>query len=278
MKKYDKKIFITGASSGIGKDIVLRLVKKGYKVFAGVRRKSDKILLESISKNVTGVYIDVTNQSSIDKAFWFVMKNTDKIDVLINNAGIVCAGPVECLPYEKIKEQFDVNTFGPIMVVQKFMPLLSNSKVINISSMASSGIFPFISMYCSSKRALDIIFNSFSLENKNNIKVISIKPAVIKTPIWNKSVDSAKKTLDDLSENLTSKYSKEMKALEKNALKNNKKGIDVNKVSNLVLKVIEKENPKLSYNVGVAACVADFASKLPLSFLNKIIRLKLRSL
>ena len=145
MDKNNKTIFITGASSGIGRDIAYTLAKRGYKVFAGIRRKIDKQELESLNGNIVGVYIDVTSQSSIDKAFWFVMKNTNKIDVLINNAGIVAAGPVECVSYSSIKEQFNVNTFGPILVVQKFMPLLSGGKVINISSMASYAIFPFIS-------------------------------------------------------------------------------------------------------------------------------------
>src|SRR5699024_1803046 len=111
--------------------------------------------LEKLSKNITGVYIDVTNSASIDKAFWFVLKNTEKLDVLINNAGIAIAGPIEILPVKKIKEQFDVNTFGAVAVTQKFLPLLHNGKVINISSMASFGLFPFISPYCASKRALD---------------------------------------------------------------------------------------------------------------------------
>lgn len=278
MKKQNQTIFITGASSGIGKDIVIRLAKAGFKVFAGVRKKVDKIELESISKNITGVYVDVTNQSSIDKAFWFVMKNTNHIDVLINNAGIVCAGPVECIPTSKMKEQFDVNTFGPVMVVQKFMPLLNKSKVINISSMAASGIFPYISMYCASKRALDIIFNCFSLENKDNIRVISVKPASIKTPIWNKSVLKARECYSDISESLALKYSKELTTLEKNAISNTVTGINVRKVTDVIIKIIKSDNPKNSYNIGFASVVADLASKLPLAFVNRLIKLKLKNL
>lgn len=278
MKKQNQTIFITGASSGIGKDIVTRLSKEGFKVFAGVRKKVDKIEIESISKNITGVYIDVTNQSSIDKAFWFVMKNTNHIDVLINNAGIVCAGPVECIPASKIKEQFDVNTFGPVMVVQKFMPLLAKSKVINISSMAASGIFPFISMYCASKRALDIIFNCFALENKDRIKVISVKPASIKTPIWNKSVLRARECYADVSESLSAKYSRELTALEKNAISNTTNGINVGKVTDIVLKIIKSSNPRTSYNVGFASSVAEFVSKLPATFVNSFIKFKLNKL
>ena len=278
MKKQNQTIFITGASSGIGKDVVIRLAKEGFKVFAGIRKKNDKIELESISKNIVGVYIDVTNQSSIDKAFWFVMKNTNHIDVLINNAGIVCAGPVECIPTSKIKEQFDVNTFGPVMVVQKFMPLLNKSKVINISSMAASGIFPYISMYCASKRALDIIFNCFSLENKDSIKVISVKPASIKTPIWNKSVLKARECYSDISESLSAKYSSELNALEKNAISNNTNAINVRKVTDVIVKIVKSDNPKNSYNIGFASVLADFASRLPISFVNRLIKLKLKKL
>lgn len=278
MKKQNQTIFITGASSGIGKDVVLRLAKEGYRVFAGVRRRFDKAELENFSKNITGVYIDVTNQASIDKAFYFVMKNTEKLDVLINNAGIVCAGPVEGLPVSKVKEQFEVNTFGPIMLVQKFMPLLHGAKVINISSMAATGIFPYISMYCASKRAMDIIFNCFSLENKNNIKVISIKPASIRTPIWNKSVEKAHQTFSSANDVIKEKYAKELSALEKNAMKNNKKGINIAAVTNTVLKVIKSKNPKPSYNVGFASTIAELFSKLPQGLINKIIKAKLNTM
>ena len=277
MEKNIKSVFITGASSGIGKDIALRLAKEGYKVFAGIRRKVDKIELENLSENIVGVYIDVSVQSSIDKAFWFVMKNTNKIDVLINNAGIVCAGPVELMPYAKIKEQFEVNTFGPVLVVQKFMPLISGGKVINISSMAASGIFPYISMYCASKRALDIIFNSFALENKDKVKVISVKPASIKTPIWNKSVKKAQEGFEEISDSTKVKYERELSYLEKNALKNNKIGIDVKNVSNKIIKIIKSNNPKAYYNIGFASVCADVISNLPLPIINFIIKLKLKS-
>ena len=278
MTKNTKTIFITGASSGIGRDIAFRLAKEGYKVFAGIRRKVDKNELEALNKNIIGVYIDVTSQSSIDKAFWFVMKNTDKIDVLINNAGIVCAAPVECIPLSKMKEQFDVNTFGPVLVAQKFMPLIAGGKVINISSMAATGIFPYISMYCASKRALDIIFNAFLLENKDKVKVVSIKPASIKTPIWNKSVKRAQEAMSDINDTLKVKYQKELIALEKNALNNNSKGICVSKITDVVLKVVKSNNPKNSYNVGFASHCAEIFSHLPLEILNFFIRIKLKRL
>ena len=274
--KKKQTIFITGASSGIGKAAALKLAEQGHKVFAGIRRKSDKAELEEANNNITGVYIDVTNNSSIEKAFWFVIKQTNKIDVLINNAGIATAGPVELIKYETLEEQFKVNTFGPVMVTQKFLPLLDGSKIINISSMASSGIFPYISAYCASKRALDILFNCFALENKDRIKVISVKPAAIKTSIWNKTITKTKQDYAEINEIEKYKYNKELLFLEKNAIKNNNKGIDVKRVVKTIQKIINSENPKSSYCIGFKSNLACFVSKLPDSIINGIIRFKLK--
>ena len=278
MSRNKKTILITGASSGIGRETALQLARKGHKVFAGIRRKIDKLEIENLHENITGVYLDVTNQGGIDKAFWFVIKHTDKIDVLINNAGIVVAGPMEFIPLKNLKEQFDTNTFGAIAVTQKFLPFLKNGKIINVSSMAASGLFPFISPYCASKRAMDILFNSLMLENKDNIKVISVKPEAIKTPIWNKSVKRTKSQFENLSEVAKQKYNKELTFLEQNALENNTKGIEIKEVTDTILKIIETKNPKPSYNVGKKASLVEFLSKLPLSLTNKVIKNKLKKI
>ncbi len=277
MEKENKNltILITGASSGIGRETALKLAKSGYKVFAGVRKKVDKDELEKLNTNIKGVYLDITNTESIEKAFWFIIKNTNRIDVLINNAGIATAGPIEFLSVKSIREQFEVNTFGALALTQRFIPFLKNGKIINISSMASTGLFPFISPYCASKRALDILFNSFMLENKDNIKVISVKPASIKTPIWNKSVKSAKSRFENFNENAKNKYEKELKYLEKNAEDNNKNGLDISEVVKIIIKIINTKNPKPSYSVGFKSSLVQLFEKLPLTIINKLIKHKL---
>lgn len=276
MKNEKKTILITGASSGIGRETALKLAKLGHTVFAGIRRKIDKIELEELNSNIKGVYIDVTNASSIDKAFWYVLKNTDKIDVLINNAGIVEASPVEFIDLKRLKEQFDVNTFGAVAVTQRFMQLLNSSKVINISSMAASGIFPYIASYCASKRAMDILMNSFALENKNNIKVISVKPSAIKTPIWEKSIKKGEEAFGQLKEFERNKYQKEFDYVKKQADNSSKKGLEIYKVTDKIVEIINSKNPKPSYNIGLGAVFAEIISKLPQNIINCIIKLKLR--
>lgn len=266
MEKY---VLITGASSGIGKTTAIKLAQNGFRVFAGVRKEEDKIAVENENPNITGVFIDVTNQESIRNAFDEVKKVTDNLYALINNAGIAYAGAVECIPVESIQKQFDINVFGAIRVAQQFMPMLCSAKIVNISSMASFGLFPFISPYCASKRALDIFFNALMLECKNpELKVVSIKPGVIKTKIWEKSIDVNKRVMEGLPEKSVEKYRREFEYLVKNAEKNKDKGLEPEKVADLILKVLCLRNPKPSYTVGRDARAAEIFSKLPLCVTN----------
>ncbi len=266
MEKY---VLITGASSGIGKTTAIKLAQNGFRVFAGVRKEEDKIAVENENPNITGVFIDVTNQESIRNAFDEVKKVTDNLYALINNAGIAYAGAVECIPLESIQKQFDINVFGAIRVAQQFMPMLCSAKIVNISSMASFGLFPFISPYCASKRALDIFFNALMLECKNpELKVVSIKPGVIKTKIWEKSIDVNKRVMEGLPEKSVEKYRREFEYLVKNAEKNKDKGLEPEKVADLILKVLCSRNPKPSYTIGRDARAAEIFSKLPLCVTN----------
>ncbi len=268
-----KSVLITGASSGIGKEIAILLAENNFRVFAGVRKKSDKFNLEKINKNIIGVYLDVTSESSIEKAFWYVIKKTSSLCAIINNAGIAIGGPIEYIPVKKIKEQFDVNTLGPIRLTQKFLPLLTDGRIINVSSMASTGIFPFVAPYCASKRAMDILMNAFELELCNNeIKVISIKPGTIKTPIWNKSLKNNFEYLKDLPEGQVDKYRKELNLIEKNAITNSESGESPINVAKVVLKALTSKNPRASYTVGKDAFWVVLFAKMPQGFVNFIVK------
>ena len=276
----NKNILITGASSGLGKATALKLAQEGYKVFAGVRKEADKTTLETLHENITAIYLDVTDENSVNEAFDVVTQNTDDLFAIINSAGIALGGPVEFLPIETLKKQFDVNVFGAIRVVQRFFSLLNNddARVVNISSMASYGVFPFISPYCTSKRTLDMFFNSLLIENKHpNLKIISIKPGVVSTPIWNKSVDACEKTFENVSDSCRTKYEKELLFLAENARKNTQKGLVAEDVANLIDKVLKTKKPKLSYNIGKDSYIARILSFLPQDLCNKLVKLGLNN-
>ena len=267
-----KTYVITGATSGIGEAATKHFAKDNI-VFCAYRDESKIDKLKSISNNIIPFYVDYAKPETIQGAINFIKTKTDKIDTLINIAGCVVAGAIENIEISELKRQFNVNVFGAVELSQGLIPLLDNSRIINISSMASYGIFPFVSPYCASKRALDILFNSFMMENKRNIKVISIKPGVIATPLWSKSIKENSKTIENSKD-----YAKESEFLKNNALDNEKHGLNVEKVVQTIVKADTSKNPKPSYCVGLDAIAVSIVSRLPQSILNLIIKQKINRL
>lgn len=260
-----KSIVITGSTSGLGKELVkLFAQNEDYIVFASYRNK-DKI--EQIARNIEYFYMDLCNDNSIIEAANFIKSKTDKIDILINAAGAVVAGPVECLDIDKLRKQFQVNTFAHIKFTQELLPILDNTRIINISSMSSFGHFPFISPYCASKRSLDIFFNALSLETHKKLEIVSIKPGVISTPIWEKSVKSNTETLENNKE-----YEKELEFLKNNALKNTNKGLNVTVAAQKIKEIALKKKVKPSYLIGKDSVIAGILSHLPQEILNKLVK------
>lgn len=256
-----KTVVITGSTSGIGKALAEYFIKSGCQVFAGFRDEN-KILKDCIP-----FYIEMKDSGSIQSAAEYIKSKTDKIDILINAAGCVTAGPAEALNIEKVKEQFQVNTFSHLEFTQKLLDLLDGGKIINISSVASFGYFPFISPYCASKRALDILFSAMGNETKRNIKIISVKPGVIATPLWEKSIEANSSLLQNVEN-----FQGEMKFLINNARKNAIKGLDVSKVVKCIAKIDKLKNPKSSYTVGIDAKFGEIVSLLTQNQINTLIK------
>ena len=262
-----KKIYvITGATSGIGKALTEYFAEENT-VFAGYR---DEKKLSGLPKSVIPFYINSTDSASIAQAAEFIQSKTDKINTLINVAGCVVAGVMEHISTDELRRQFEVNVFAHIDLSQRLLGLLDGGRIINISSMSSFGIFPFIAPYAASKRALDIMFNAMALEMKKNIKVISIKPGVIATPLWEKSIKENESAFSSCLE-----YDKEINFMVKNAKSNGVKGLAVEKVVEVIAKADSSKDPRPSYTVGIDAKAAELISHLPQGVLNKIIKFKL---
>ena len=262
-----KTVVVTGATSGLGNLLVKEFVRLGCRVFAGYRNEALNGDLQAISANVEPFYIDMSKKETVVAAASFISERVERIDTLINAAGCVFAGAMECLAVDKIREQFEVNTFSHLELTQRLFSKLSGAKVINISSMASFGIFPFIAPYCASKRALDILFNAMQLECGCDLKIISVKPGAIKTPLWDKSIEENKEALGS-----SQKYEKEFEFLKKNAQKNNHKGLEAQAVVDFIVKIDGLKNPKSSYTVGNDARGAEIFSRLPQDWINFVVK------
>jgi len=261
-----KNIVITGATSGIGKALCEHFSKDNI-VFAGYRNEKLVEGLKQISHNVIPFYIDMKLVDSIAFAANFIKVKCDHIDTLINAAGCVVAGAMENLEIKRIKEQFEVNTFGHLDFTQRLLSHLEGGKIINISSMSSFGLFPFVGPYCASKRALDILFNSLILETHRDIKLVSVKPGVIATPLWGKSVEANTCSLTE-----TQGFEKELDYMINNAKKNETHGLHVLEVVKLITEIEKNPHPKSSYTIGFDAKVAELISKLPQDWINRLVK------
>ena len=236
-----KIILITGASSGIGKSISLFLTSKGYKVYGTCRdpKKYDISEYELLK-------CDITSQVEIKNTVKHILKIENRIDVLINNAGIGITGPLEETSESDIKSAFQTNLLGPIAIIKECIPSMRKNKVgliINITSILGYFGIPFRGIYCATKSSLETIGEVFSMELKKfNIKVVNVAPGDFKTNIASRRIDSK---LNNLS-NYTNDYSKSLKSANKHV--DNAWSPDM--VSELIYKIINTKNPKIHYKVG----------------------------
>jgi 3-oxoacyl-[acyl-carrier protein] reductase len=185
-----KTIFITGASSGIGKEISLKFLSNGYKVVAAARRID---LLEKIkNENENGSnYLPYKLDLSKYEESRLVLEqiaSENKIDTLINNAGITSFTSASDDSIEKIKNIIDINLVGSILAIKSVLSEMINNNsgtIINILSVVTEKIFTKSSAYSASKAGLLAYVNVLREEVRaNNIKVINVIPGATKTPIW----------------------------------------------------------------------------------------------
>ena len=179
----DRKIvLITGGSSGIGKSIGNFLHEKGYTVY-GTSRNPDNVK-DSVFPLVK---LDVRDAESIANAVQEVVTKSGGIDVLINNAGVGITGPLEEIPAEEIKNNFDTNVFGPIAVMKAVLPYMRKQKsglIINVTSIAGYMGLPYRSVYSASKGALELITEALRMEVKNfGVHITNVAPGDFATNI-----------------------------------------------------------------------------------------------
>ena len=201
-----KHIVITGVSTGIGRDALRLLHQKGYHIYGSVRKEADaKSLTEAYPQRFTPLIFDVQDQNAVNQAAKVVFETCDRIDALINNAGIALPGPLQFVTESDFEKQMDINLKSVRRITNTFLPLLGTSpdfkgipgRIINISSI--SGLFssPFNGVYSISKHALESMTDVYRRElRRYGIKVLAVEPGPIKTKIWGKNLNSMAKFAD----------------------------------------------------------------------------------
>lgn len=210
-----KTIFITGASTGLGKATAQLFQNNGWKVIATMRNPeaaSDLAALE----NVTVLPLDVTNFDQIQSTVKQTLELTD-VDVVFNNAGYGLMGPLEALKDDQIARQLNTNLLGVIRVTQAFIPYFrekNNGMFISTTSIGGLIAFPLNSIYHATKWALEGWSESMAFElNQFGIDIKTVSPGGIKTDFVSRSLDSASSpAYEDMMNSLFSKMEGMMEA------------------------------------------------------------------
>lgn len=262
---YKKAILITGASSGIGKACALHLEKLGFIIYAGVRKEQDFNDYQNFKPSkILPIFLDVRKSEDILKAFNQIASSGIELYALVNNAGISIGGPIELLSMHQVKELIAINIIGVLSVTKVFIPLLrkSRGRIINIGSIAGRISVPGLCAYCSSKSALIGLSHSLRLElQRFGIGVSLIEPGIINTPIWEKGLNLADRSIHQVSKELIELYKPLIYFLKRLATTPFK--ADVNKVAVIVAKAITSKRPRRRYLVGLDAKLLTFIDLLP---------------
>ena len=184
---------ITGTSTGIGAATAIHLAENGFHVFAGVRRSEDgEALRAQAPKDLTPLIIDVTVPSTISAAAATVADTVGDrgLTGLVNNAGIAKPAPIEFQPMDDFRTQLEVNLFGPIVMVQAFLPLIrrGRGRIVNVGSVGGMIVLPLNGAYSASKFGIKAISDALRLELRQwSIHVALIEVAPVKTAIFGKT-------------------------------------------------------------------------------------------
>lgn len=184
-----RSVVITGAATGIGAACARRLAEAGWRVFAGVldERQAERTRRD-FPPEIIPVVFDITDPAAISGAQQEIERLLEgqPLGGLVNNAGVAITGPVECVPIDSLRRQFEVNLIGQVAVTQAFLPQLraSQGRLVNIASLAARVPTPLMGPYCASKNAMMAISDAMRQELRlSGIHVSCVEPAVIDTPI-----------------------------------------------------------------------------------------------
>jgi NADP-dependent 3-hydroxy acid dehydrogenase YdfG len=251
-------IFITGASSGIGKETAKYFQLKGWNVVATMRNPEHETQLIGL-ENVFVTKLDVLDLESISQAISKGIEKFGGIDVLLNNAGYGAYGPLETFPREKILRQFNTNVIGLLDVTRAILPHFRENKkgiVMNVSSMGGKMTFPLGSLYHGTKFAVEGISESLRYEVEEfGGKVKIIEPGAVATDFAGRSFDFNTDEKLSAYQNIVSKIMTVFPQMIKNAS-------STNVVTEVIYKAATDGTKRLRYMAGKDAKLYNLLNRL----------------
>jgi NAD(P)-dependent dehydrogenase (short-subunit alcohol dehydrogenase family) len=261
-------VVVTGSSTGIGRATALKLARRRFRVFAGVRlKKHAKPLADATKGRIIPLKMDITNPDAVTAAAEEVRRTVGEEGLagLVNNAGISIPGPVEFLPLDDLRRQFEVNVLGQVAVTQAFLPLLraATGRIVNVSSIGGRMASPFVGGYNASKFALEALSDSMRVELKPwGIEVIVVEPGSVDTPIWDKGLAEAGEIESRLPPEARELYGEAFDTMRAAMREIAGGGIPPEEVAAVIARALTAKRPKTRYVIGTSARVQSALAKV----------------
>lgn len=267
----NKVILVTGASSGMGKETCLLLAQQGYIVYGAARRT--ELLSELEKYGVKTMYLDLTDDLSMQDCVKHILDKEGKIDILINNAGYGSFGTIEDVPLEEARMQVEVNLFGLARMAQLVTPSMRKNnygKIVNIASVGGRIWSPFGGWYHATKHAVEGLSHCMRMELEPfGIDVIIVEPGVIKTNWGSIAKNNLIKTSGHGAYSI--RVRKAAEEIEK--IYSNKLASSPVKVAECIKKAITAKRPKPRYSTGLGSKACIFLIKIvPIRVFDKLMQ------
>lgn len=256
-------VLITGASRGIGRATTSWLATRGWDVLAGVRSAADGAAVAAAAPGrITAVTLDITDDAQVAALDGELPQH---LDAVVNNAGVVVAGPVEAIPVAELRRQLEINVVGQAAVTQAVLPRLraAQGRVVFVSSVSGRVATPMFGPYSASKFALEAIADALRMELRPwGIRVALVEPAQTDTDLWRLAEDELDTTSAQLSEEHRRLYARHIEGFRRTIPRSMKAAAPADGVAAAIERALSDRRPKARYVVGRPAQVQALLARL----------------
>jgi NAD(P)-dependent dehydrogenase (short-subunit alcohol dehydrogenase family) len=244
-------VLITGASRGIGRAAALRLARSGWDVQATVRRAEDgEALVAEGGGRISVLELDLADPEQIAALEGSL---PERLDAIVNNAGIVVSGPLETLSAEDLREQFEVNVVGAVALTNLVLPRLraSRGRIVFLSSVSGRVSTPMTGAYSASKFAIEAIADAWRVELRPwGVAVVLIEPAMTDTDLWRKAPETLETGEGEMSAEHRELYAGHLDGMRRTIPKMQKMAKPVEGVAAAIERALTASRPRARYVIG----------------------------
>ncbi|MBD3400847.1 MAG: SDR family NAD(P)-dependent oxidoreductase [Candidatus Coatesbacteria bacterium] len=263
----ERRVLITGTSTGIGEAAARLLAERGWRVYAGVRREADAESWRAAGlAGLSPLFCDVTDQEQIRAAVATIAAEGGGLDALVNNAGVSAAGPLEYLEPAELCRVLEVNVVGQQALTRACLPLLrrNRGRIVFIGSVSGRTAMPLVGAYCMSKYALEALADAWRVELRPwEVGVILLEPGPIATPIWDKVAAERTRRLSELDSEALERYGPLMEAVFRRVVEGARRATEPPAVARVIERALTRRRPRARYVVGRGARGSVLTGRLP---------------